>query len=154
MFQEGELDGVQDVAARQAFDRGDVRPLMHHRELKAGQDAPSTHQHRAGTALPLVAALLRAGQIQAVAQQVEQRDPGFHGDGVRLAVDAKRQPVGGGGVRRGIHRPPRQTVCPGPVCGGGHVACLGAARFARKGTAWTRATDSTKRPWRRPLSGR
>jgi hypothetical protein len=45
---------------------------MHHRQSQAGIDAPAVNDHRAGAALPVVAALLRAGKLQPLAQRVEQ----------------------------------------------------------------------------------
>ena len=47
--------------------------LVHHGEGQAGIDAPAVHQHRAGAALAVVAALLGAGEAQVFAQGVEQR---------------------------------------------------------------------------------
>ena len=43
-------------------------------EREAGIDAPAVDQDGAGAALAAVAALLGAGQVEALAQEVEQRD--------------------------------------------------------------------------------
>ena len=43
--------------------------------VEAGIDAPPVDQHRAGAALAVVAALLRAGQVEMVAQGIEQGGP-------------------------------------------------------------------------------
>ena len=47
--------------------------LVHHRERQAGVDAAAVDDHRAGAALAVVAALLGAGEVQVLAQRVEQR---------------------------------------------------------------------------------
>ncbi len=47
--------------------------LVHHRERQARIDAPAVDDHRAGAALAVVAALLGAGEMQMLAQRVEQR---------------------------------------------------------------------------------
>ncbi|CAM5461448.1 hypothetical protein SCALM49S_03841 [Streptomyces californicus] len=52
------LDRVQFVALGHAFDGGDLAPLGGDREGEAGDGAPLVHQDGAGSALPLVAALL------------------------------------------------------------------------------------------------
>jgi hypothetical protein len=56
----------------QAFDGGDLGALVHDGQRQAGVDALAVHQHGAGAALPVVAALLGAGQVQVLAQGVEQ----------------------------------------------------------------------------------
>ena len=66
--------GCEDVAARDALDRQDIGAVGAHRQREAGIDPPAVDQHGAGAALAAVAALLGSGQVQALAQQVEQRD--------------------------------------------------------------------------------
>ena len=66
--------GCSCVALRHAFDGEDVGAVVAERQRQAGIDPPPVDQHGAGAALAAVAALLGAGQIQALAQQVEQRD--------------------------------------------------------------------------------
>ena len=46
---------------------------MHDRERQAGNDAPAVQQDGAGAAGAQVAALLGAGEIEVLAQDVEQR---------------------------------------------------------------------------------
>ena len=74
MGDEGGLHGMQRVAVRQALDRQDVRAVAADRESEAGIDPPPVDEDRAGAALAAVAALLGPGQLEALAQQVEQRD--------------------------------------------------------------------------------
>ena len=72
---EGLLQRMQRAVRRQAFDGGDLRAVLHHRQREAGIDAPAVDQHRAGAALAVVAALLGAGEVEMVAQRVEQGRP-------------------------------------------------------------------------------
>ena len=62
-------------------------PLGGDRELETGDGAAAVDQDRAGTALPLVAALLGTGQIEPLAQRVEQGGAVVDGQRVLLAVD-------------------------------------------------------------------
>src|SRR5437867_4527033 len=56
------LHGVQAVAVGQAFDRRDLGATVHDGERKAGIDPPTVDQNRAGTALAVVTAFLRAAE--------------------------------------------------------------------------------------------
>ena len=49
--------------------------VMHDGEREAGIDPAAVHQHRAGAALAVIAALLGAGQIEMVPQRVQQSRP-------------------------------------------------------------------------------
>ena len=53
-------------------------------------------QHRAGAARSLIAAFLRAGQIEIFAQRVEQRDPRLNLQMLIPAVDPERKFYGAG----------------------------------------------------------
>ena len=53
-----------------------LRAVLHDGEREAGIDAPSVDQHRAGAALAVIAALLGAGEVEMIAQRVEQGRPG------------------------------------------------------------------------------
>ena len=74
MGDEGGLHRMQLIAARDALDGEDVGAVVADRQRQARIDAPAVDQHRAGAALAAVASLLGAGQVEALAQQVEQRD--------------------------------------------------------------------------------
>ena len=52
----------------------DVGAVVADRERQARIDPPAVDQDRAGAALAAVAALLGAGQVQPLAQEIEQRD--------------------------------------------------------------------------------
>ena len=87
MLDERLLQRVQRAAGGQAFDRGDRAALVLHRQRQARQDALAVDQHRAGAAGALVAALLGAGEMQVLAQQVEQRCPDIDRKVAGLSVD-------------------------------------------------------------------
>ena len=61
------------LALGQTLNRRDLSPLDESRERQARFHAFAVHQHRAGAALPKAAALLRAGEVQVLAQSIEQR---------------------------------------------------------------------------------
>ena len=73
--------------------------LVHHRKGEAGVDAPPVHVHRAGAALPVIAALLGAGQAEILAQRVEQRHARFDLQLVKLPVDFQLDWNGTSGIR-------------------------------------------------------
>jgi hypothetical protein len=52
-------------------------------------DAPSVNQHGAGAALALIAAFLRAGQVEMLAQQVEECRTGIERERMTFAVDGQ-----------------------------------------------------------------
>jgi hypothetical protein len=87
MLDERRLQRVQVRVARQAFDRGHLGPVVRDGQDEAGVDPPAVQQHRARAALPLVAALLRPGQREVIAQEVQQAGPRVDGKPVRFAVD-------------------------------------------------------------------
>ena len=69
------LQRMQRSSLRQPLDRRDLSAVLHDRERQAGIDPPTVDQHRAGAALPVVAALLCSGQAETIAERVEQRCP-------------------------------------------------------------------------------
>ena len=73
MGDEGGLHRMQRVALGEALDGDDVGAVVADGERQAGIDAPAVDQHGAGAALAAVAALLGAGEVEPLAQQVEQR---------------------------------------------------------------------------------
>ena len=68
---------MKRIAGGQAFDREDVRAVAAQRKRETGIDAPADEEDRAGAALAAIAALLGAGEIEALAQEIEQRDSGI-----------------------------------------------------------------------------
>ena len=63
--------------------------FVHDGERQAGIDPPPVDDHRAGAALAVVAALLGAGQVQMLAQRVEQRGARVELELVRLPFTVK-----------------------------------------------------------------
>ena len=113
MLDEGGLERMQLVALRQAFDRRDLGAVVHRGQRQAGDDPPAVEQDRARAAGALVAALLRAGEIERFAQHVEQRLPRIEFELPGLPIDG--QPYArhreclllsarGGSRRAGRHR--------------------------------------------------
>ena len=74
LVDEGLLHRMQ-LAVRSARPSMVVTGAALHRDRKrqAGEHAPAVDQHRAGAALAVVAALLRAGEAEVLAQRIEQR---------------------------------------------------------------------------------
>src|SRR5439155_1926114 len=74
MGDKGSLHGVKLVAPRDAFDGEDVGAVMADGEREAGVDALAVDENGAGAALAAVASLLGSGQMEALTQEIEQRD--------------------------------------------------------------------------------
>ena len=81
--------GWSSLASGEALDRRDLAPLHERREREARLHALAVHQHRAGAALAEAAALLRAGQVQVLAQGIEQRGARVERQPVLRPVDAE-----------------------------------------------------------------
>jgi hypothetical protein len=71
---EGLLDGVQFVAAREPFDGGDGFPLSRGRQRQARQHATVLDVDRARAALAVVASLLGPCQMKVLANGIEERN--------------------------------------------------------------------------------
>src|SRR6476661_2981952 len=74
VLDEGRLHRVELIPLRQPLDRRDLLALDAGGERQARENAPPVDDHRAGSALPLVAPLFRAGEMEPFAQRVEQHD--------------------------------------------------------------------------------
>src|SRR3954469_437555 len=72
------------------LDSGDRGPILHDSQCEAGIDPPTVDQDGAGAALAMVAAFLRAGQIEMVAQRVQKRRPGCDRQPTLDAIHMKR----------------------------------------------------------------
>ena len=75
MVDERLLQRKQCAVRGQALDRGHIGAVLHHGQGEAGIDPPPVDQHRARAALAVIAALLGAGQVEMVAQRIEQGRP-------------------------------------------------------------------------------
>src|SRR5439155_8362488 len=71
----GLLQRMQLTVACKALDGGYFGAFLHYRQRQAGIDPPPVDQNGARAALSVVAALLGAGQVEMVAQCVQQRGP-------------------------------------------------------------------------------
>src|SRR5262249_11480425 len=88
MGDEGGLDGMELVAARDARDRHDVGAVMAARQRQAGIDPPPVEEDRAGAALAAVASFLGSREVETLTQEIEQRDTRVGElDSAPLAVD-------------------------------------------------------------------
>src|SRR5262245_11314652 len=91
VIDEGLLHGMQrPPARREALDGRDRTPLRCYRERQARQHPTSCDQDRAGTALAMVAALLRSREVEMIAQRVEQRRADVERQTMAAAVDVER----------------------------------------------------------------
>jgi hypothetical protein len=95
------LQRMQRAVDSEAFNRGDLGTVVHHRKCQAGIDAPSVNEHRAGATLSLIAALFRSGQLQVLAHEIEDRRARIEREGMRGSVDlqAHRDPGTGAPIR-------------------------------------------------------
>ncbi len=84
------LEGVQVVAiCRQPLDGDDLGILVRDSEGQAAIDASPVEQDGAGAALPVVAALLGAGESEPLAQRIQERRAGIDGKPVRCPVHSE-----------------------------------------------------------------
>jgi hypothetical protein len=89
MIDEGLLDRMERVSFRQSLDRRDLGAVVHGGQCQARDDPPAVEEHRARTACTLIAALLRAGEIESLAQDVEQGLSRIELQRMALTVDRK-----------------------------------------------------------------
>jgi hypothetical protein len=88
-FDESALHWMEPLAVRQPLDCGDLVVLVGDRKREAGKGSATVDVHRAGAALPVVAALLAARQAEMVAQHVKQCHPRIKTHLAPLTVDAQ-----------------------------------------------------------------
>src|SRR5438477_9488394 len=94
---EGVLQRMGLPVVRDALDGEDPgASVVGHRQRDARQDGQAVHDDGAGAAVPLVAALLGAGQTEAVPQRLEEG--GVGGDRALPPVSVDLQPADDGGV--------------------------------------------------------
>ena len=74
------LQRMQVVALREALDGRQLRAVVGDREREAAVGPPPVDEDRARAALAVVAALLRAGEVEVLAEQVEQRGADVDGE--------------------------------------------------------------------------
>ena len=79
----------------QALDRGDVGTLRLHGEDRAGLDRTAVEMHGACTALSGIAANMGTGEMELVADQLDQEGPGINVDLDGATVDGQSKGFGG-----------------------------------------------------------
>jgi hypothetical protein len=90
MVDESLLQWVQCAIRCQPLDRGHFGTVLHNGEREAGIDPAAVHQHGARAALAVITALFRAGQVEMVAQRIEQCRPRREFELLLNAVDEQR----------------------------------------------------------------
>jgi hypothetical protein len=85
------LQRIQPPVAREAFDRRDRAAAAFDGERQAGEHRFAIHEHRAGAALTELAAVLRAGEPQILAEHFEQRLVSGARDIDRIAIHHARE---------------------------------------------------------------
>lgn len=91
VLDERPLQRVRLVLTRQPLDGDDVPTHVLHRQRETGHDALAVDKDRAGAARALVAALLRAVELERFAEQVEQRNTRVGRRVNRGSVDPNRE---------------------------------------------------------------
>jgi hypothetical protein len=86
VFHECSLHRMQMFRLSDALDGRDLVYGVHHGKREARIHALPIHMHRAGSALPVIAALLRAGQVQVLSQTIQQRGPRIDAKDAALPV--------------------------------------------------------------------
>jgi hypothetical protein len=81
------LEGVKSTRLSNAFNGRNIATFELDSKCKARQNPLAIHENSAGTACPLIAALLRTMQFEVVPQEVQQRRARVELDCCRLAVD-------------------------------------------------------------------
>src|SRR6267142_567386 len=99
------LDGVELAVLLQALHGADLRAVRLDREHRARLHRLDVEQHGAGAAVRGVAADVRPGQAQVLAQEVDEQQPGLDPELVRGAVHRHPDLVCGHG-----HRPPARST--------------------------------------------
>src|SRR3990172_142456 len=94
LLHEAFLDGVEVSVLGQTLHRRDLGAVGLDREHGATLDRASVHEHGAGAAGSRVAADVRSGEVQLLADEVDEEKPGFHLPGVGLPVQLERNLVG------------------------------------------------------------
>jgi hypothetical protein len=86
VFDKRSLQWVQVSIIGKPLDRDDLGILMRDGESETTVHASAVEQHGAGAALPVVAALLRAGEPKVLAKYVKERRSGIDGQLVDCSI--------------------------------------------------------------------
>src|SRR5712671_1013154 len=99
------LDGVELAVLLQALHGADVRAVGLYRQHRARLHRLAVQEHRAGAAVGGVAADVRPGQPQILAEQMDQEQPRLDVDSMTRAVHPQFDVMPGHG-----HRPPARST--------------------------------------------
>ena len=102
VLHEGGLHRMQVRRRAQALDGRDAIALVHHGEREAGVDPASPGDDRARAALAVIAALLGPGEMQVLAQRIEERGPRVELELAGFAVHVERHHRDNGVSRGGV----------------------------------------------------
>ena len=78
VLDEGGLHRMEPGAVGEPFNRGDLVAFVHDGEAETAVNSSAVDQNGAGAALPVIAALLRSGELEMFPQQIEKRGPRIH----------------------------------------------------------------------------
>src|SRR5580658_4502911 len=81
------LRGAEVIGGAEAFDSGDLGALRGDGEGEAGVDTAAVHEDGTGAALAVIATLFASGEVEVLAEEIEQRGAGVDGEGSLLFVD-------------------------------------------------------------------
>jgi len=87
LLEESLLNGVKGLSAGQPLDRRDRSSAHRRHRQEAGSRRLAVDEHEARATLPLAASVLRAGEVQLLAEDVEQATLGVRGDAALRVVD-------------------------------------------------------------------
>ncbi len=139
VIDEGRRNRMQLAVLRDAFDGLDVFPLRVDGQDGATVDHLAVHDDGAGAAGCPVADFLCAGQLQVIAQRVDQGDARLDVQVVGLAVDLERDWHGsrsGDVASRRRQRPFSRSPGPQRACADTHAANKAAARESAIRAFW------------------
>ena len=83
------LHGMQLSVMLQPFNRRDLVILVHYRESEAGIQPAAVHMNSACAALSVVTALLRAEEVQVLAQRIQKGHPRLQRQAMIRTIDAQ-----------------------------------------------------------------
>ena len=121
VLHKGLLQRMQRPRRTQPLDGGDFAAFVLHRQGEAAVDAFAVHQHGAGAARALVAALLGPGELQMLPQKVEQRCADIGRDLLIVSVDLEPHAASGWvapltrGAQRSSRRRGHYRLDPAPI---------------------------------------
>jgi hypothetical protein len=84
------LHRVKIIRLTDPLQRGDLIAFMQSGQRETGKHAPAINVHCAGPALAMIASLLRAGQLEMLAEAIQERSARIDPQIVLLAINPER----------------------------------------------------------------